>query len=56
MNDHDQIVDELDLEDFAKRNEGLAAPAARRYKIRIDKDHRHGGQANPDGPRDSRTR
>jgi hypothetical protein len=37
MNDHDQIVDELDLEDFAKTNEGLAAPAARRYKIRIDK-------------------
>src|SRR4051812_3250198 len=33
---HEQI-DELDLEQFAKANPGAAAPAARTYKIRIDK-------------------
>jgi hypothetical protein len=33
----ENIIDELDLEDFAKKAAGKPAPAARRYRIRIDK-------------------
>src|SRR5439155_13689432 len=37
MTDENKLEDELDLEDFSKKADGKPAPAARRYKIRIDK-------------------
>ena len=37
MTDENKLEDELDLEEFSKKADGKPAPAARRYKIRIDK-------------------
>jgi len=36
-NEDPKVVEEIDIEEFAKSNPGIGAPVAKSYRIRIDK-------------------